>query len=69
MTASFSIAAKLGSILILVALLIALVKQLIAFVGLVTTAVQILIAIAFVAVFALVAFLAYKAWQDRSKAA
>lgn len=40
---------RFGSILVLIALLIALVKQLIAFIGFVTFAIKILIVIAFVA--------------------
>ena len=42
---------KWGSILVLVALVIALVKQLIAFIGFLTFAIKILIVLAFVALF------------------
>ena len=61
------VASKWGSILVLVGLVIALVKALIGFVTFVTMAVKILIVLAFVAVFAGVAFMVYRAWQGSRK--
>ena len=58
---------KWGSILVLVALVIALVKQLIAFVGFLTFAIKILIVLAFVAVFLSVAFMVFRAWSRNQK--
>jgi hypothetical protein len=54
-----------GSIIVLIALVIAFMKSLIAFVGFVTFAVKILIVIVFLAVFVVVGLLAYRAWQDK----
>ena len=54
-------AGKLGSILVLVALLIAFVKQLIAFVGFLTFAIKILIVLAFVVLFLGVALAVFRA--------
>jgi len=54
-----------GSILVLIALVIAFMKTLIAFVGFVTIAVKILIVLVFLAVIAGVGLLAYRAWQDK----
>jgi hypothetical protein len=56
-----------GSILILIALAIALLKQLITFVGFITVAIKLLIVIVFVGVFACVGYLIYKGWRDRRK--
>ncbi len=54
-----------GSILVLIALVIAFMKTLIAFVGFVTIAVKILIVLVFLAVIAGVGLLVYRAWQDK----
>jgi len=54
-----------GSILVLIALAIALLKGLIAFVGFVTAAIKIIIVLAFVVVIGLVGYLAFKAWNDK----
>ena len=54
-----------GSILVLIALVIAFMKTLIAFVGFLTTALQILIVLAFVAVIGAVGFMVFKAWSDK----
>lgn len=61
------VASKWGSILVLVGLVIALVKALIGFVSFITLAFKILIVLAFVAVFAGVAFLVFRAWQGNRK--
>lgn len=50
-------AGKWGSIFVVIALLITLLKQAIAFIGIVTGAIKILIVLAFIAVIALVGFL------------
>jgi hypothetical protein len=57
-----------GSILALIALVIVLIKSLIAFVGFITLAVKVLIVIAFVAVIAAVGFMIFKSWQSRRTA-
>ena len=56
-----------GSILALIALLIVLVKSLIALVGFVTTAVKILIIVVFVALLIGVGFLILKGIADRKR--
>jgi hypothetical protein len=58
---------KWGSILVLVALIIAFVKQLIAFVGFLTFAIKILIVLVFVTLFIGVAFLIFRAWSENQK--
>ncbi len=60
-------ASKWGSVLAFIALVVAFIKSLTAFIGFITTAVQILIVLAFVAVFAGVGFLIYQAWQNSRK--
>ena len=56
-----------GSILALIALLIVLVKSLIALVGFVTGAIKILIILAFVALLLGVGFLIFKGMADRKR--
>ena len=53
-------AGKWGSIFVLIALLITLVKSLIAFVGFITLAIKILIVVAFIALFLGVGYLVIK---------
>lgn len=62
-------AGKWGGIFVLIALLITLVKSLIAFVGFVTAAIKILIIVAFVALILGVGYLVLKGLKDsrRSK--
>ena len=55
----------IGSILALVALLIVLVKSLIAFVGFVTVAIKVLIVVVFVGLLLGVGFLAFKGFTGR----
>ncbi len=57
-----------SSILVVIALAIALLKALISFVGFLALAIKILIVIVFIGVFASVAFMAFRAWQDRQRA-
>lgn len=56
-------AGKWGSILALLALVIALVKQLIAFVGFLTFAIKAVIVLAFLALFLGVGLLVFSAWS------
>jgi hypothetical protein len=58
---------KWGGIIALIALVIALVKQLIAFVGFLTFAIKILIVLVFVALFVGVGFLIFRAWNEKQK--
>lgn len=53
-----------GSILAIIALVILLLKTLIAFVGFISFAVKIIIILAFVIVFASVAFMIFRGWQN-----
>jgi membrane protein implicated in regulation of membrane protease activity len=63
---SFKAASIIGSIVVLIALAITFMKALIAFLGFITTAFQILIVLAFVVVFAGIGYLVFRAWRDRS---
>lgn len=69
MVMSFKAASVIGSILVLIALVITFMKAIIAFVGFITTAFQILIVLAFVAVFAGVGYMVFRAWQDKKRSA
>ena len=60
-------AGKWGGIFVLIALLITLVKSLIAFVGFITFAVKILIVVAFVVVILAVGFLVFKGITDAKR--
>lgn len=60
-------AGKWGSVLALIALVIALVKQLIAFVGFLTFAIKILLVLVFVALFLGVGFVILRAWNENQK--
>ncbi|CAN5636546.1 hypothetical protein BH24ACI3_BH24ACI3_12960 [soil metagenome] len=54
----------IGSILVLIALIITFIKQLIAFVGLITFALKILIVAVFIVIIAGVGFLIFKSFND-----
>jgi hypothetical protein len=56
-----------GSVIAIIALVIILLKQLIAFVGFITVAIKILIAVAFIAMFIAVGYMAFRAWQSKRK--
>jgi hypothetical protein len=56
-----------GSILVMIALVIALLKTLIAFVGFISFAFKIIIILAFVIVFAGVGFLIFRGWQNSQR--
>ncbi len=60
-------AGKWGSILVVIALLITLLKNLIAFVGFLTAAFKILIVLLFVLVIVGVGFLAFKAFTEKRR--
>jgi hypothetical protein len=64
---SFKAASAWGSILVVIALVITFLKSIIAFVGFLTTAIQILLVVAFIGVFALVGFLVFKAWSNNKR--
>lgn len=60
-------ASKWGSIMVIIALVITLLKNLIAFVGFITGAVKLLIILAFVLVIAGVGFIIIKSWNETRK--
>lgn len=60
-------AGKWGSILVIIALVIALLKQLIAFIGFVTGAIKLLIILAFIALIVGVGYIVLKSWNERSR--
>lgn len=64
---SFKAASAWGSILVVIALVITFLKSIIAFVGFLTTAIQILLVVAFIGVFALVGYLVFKAWSNNKR--
>lgn len=54
-----------GSLVVLIALAIALMKTLIGFVGFLALAIKVIIVLAFIAVFAAVGFMIFRAWQAK----
>ncbi len=56
-----------GSIVAILALLVVLLKALVGFVGFISFAIKVLIVLAFVFVFASVAFLVFRTWQGSRK--
>ncbi len=62
-------ASVLGSLMIVIALAITLLKALIGLVGFIAVALKIIIVLVFVAVFASVGFMLFKAWQGKQNAA
>lgn len=63
----FAVASKWGGILVLIALLITLVKQLITFIGFITGAIKILIILVFVAMVIGVGYLVLKGLANSRK--
>jgi hypothetical protein len=57
-----------GSILVILALVIAFLKQIIAFIGFLTFAIKIVVVIVFVALFIGIGILVLRAFNDRRKA-
>lgn len=62
-----AVASKWGSIAVLIGLIIALAEALIGFVAFITFALKIIVVLLFVAVFAAVAFMVFRAWQGSRK--
>lgn len=62
-------ASILGSLLVVIALVIALLKVLIGFVGFLALAIKIIIVLVFVALFAGIGFMILRAWKDNRKKA
>jgi len=60
-------ASVLGSLLVIIALVIALLKALIGFVGFVAFAIKIIIVLAFVTLFVAVAFMIFRGLQNSRK--
>ena len=58
---------KWGSIFVLIALVIAFVKQLIVFIGFLTFAIKAVIFLAFVAVFLGVGYLIFRSWKENQQ--
>lgn len=58
---------KWGSILVLITLAIAFLKQLIAFIGFLTFAIKAVIFLAFVAVFLGVGYLVFRSWKENQQ--
>jgi len=58
---------KWGSIIALVALVIALVKQLIVFIGFITFAIKAIIFLAFAALFLGVGYLIFRTWNENQR--
>lgn len=56
-----------GSILVVIALVIAVLKGVLGLVGIITSAIKLLVILAFVAVFAGVGFLIFRAWQENRR--
>jgi hypothetical protein len=61
-------AGKWGGILVIIALLITLLKQIITFIGFITGAIKLLILLAFVALIVFVGFMVFKGLQQNRKA-
>jgi len=57
-----------GSILVIVALVIAVLKGLLALIAFITTAIKIIVILAFVAVFIGIGLMAFRTWQSSRKA-
>jgi hypothetical protein len=60
-------AGVIGSLLVIIALVITFLKAVIGFVGFLALAVKIVIILAFLAVFAAVAFMILRSWQEHRK--
>lgn len=60
-------AGVMGSILVILALIITLLKQIIGFVGIITTIIKFLVILIFVAVFIAVALMVFRTWKETRK--
>lgn len=56
-----------GSILVIVALVIAVLKGLLALIAFITTAIKVIVILAFVAVFIGIGLMAFRTWQSSRK--
>lgn len=63
----FKAASILGSLVVLIALVITLLKAVIGFVGFLAFAVKVLIILAFLGVFLSIAIMIYRTWQDKKR--
>jgi hypothetical protein len=61
------LADKWSSVFVIIALIISLLKQIIAFIAFLTTAIKFLVIFAFIAVFLAVGFLFFRAFSDKRK--
>jgi L-asparagine transporter-like permease len=59
---------KWGSVLVILALIITLLKQVIAFIGFLTAAIKIIVILAFVVLFIGVGMIVLRAWNNNRKA-
>jgi hypothetical protein len=62
-------AGVVGSLLVIIALVITLLKVLIGFVGFLALAIKIIIVLAFLALFCFVGMALFRAWQDKQRTA
>ncbi len=62
-----AVADKWSSVFVIIALVIALLKQIIAFIAFLTTAIKFLVIFAFIAVFLSVAYLVFRAFSEKRK--
>jgi hypothetical protein len=62
-------AGVIGSLLVLIALVITLLKALIGFVGFLAIVVKLALVLAFIAVFAGVGFMVFRSWQEHKRTA
>ncbi len=56
-----------GTIVLILALVVAVLKGVLTFLAFITGAIKLLILLAFFAVFAAVGFMVFRAWQDRRR--
>ena len=63
----FKAASIVGSLLVVIALVIALLKALIGFVGFLAFAIKLIIVLAFLTLFASVGFMLFRTWQQRQR--
>lgn len=61
-------AGKWGSIFAILALIVTLLKQIIAFIGFLTTAIKLFVVLAFVALFLAVGLMVLRTWSQNRKA-
>lgn len=65
---SFFSAKGIGaSLLVILALVITLLKQIIGFIGIITTVIKLLVVLVFVAVFIAVALMVFRTWKENRK--